>query len=225
MAVPLVALAAGGWSLFSRTPSGAEPFALAGGQAEMGMPPAGSAKSATVRPEPPRRGAHPSRVGGRPSPQPSESTRRQAEAPSAAPLISPPEVPTVVVPRIRPPEVVVPLPELLPKTTQSLGRITGQAAEQATGLVSEVGPALQPAELNWSAVARCASSNDPKAVSPDGYGLYRFTLEDWRSVGGTGLPSEATPQEQTKRAQLLYARADGRWRELWPQCGSLLFQR
>lgn len=36
------------------------------------------------------------------------------------------------------------------------------------------------------------------------YGAYQFDLETWRSVGGTGLPSEASPAEQDYRAMLLY---------------------
>ncbi len=46
------------------------------------------------------------------------------------------------------------------------------------------------------------------------YGAYQFDLATWRSVGGTGLPSLASPAEQDMRAQLLYAR---RGCQPWPQ--------
>ena len=36
------------------------------------------------------------------------------------------------------------------------------------------------------------------------YGAYQFSLGTWESVGGTGLPSNASPQEQDMRAQMLY---------------------
>lgn len=36
------------------------------------------------------------------------------------------------------------------------------------------------------------------------YGAYQFSLGTWRSVGGSGLPSEASPAEQDMRAQILY---------------------
>jgi hypothetical protein len=38
------------------------------------------------------------------------------------------------------------------------------------------------------------------------YGAYQFSLGTWRGVGGSGLPSEASPAEQDMRAQMLYER-------------------
>src|SRR5258706_4172786 len=38
------------------------------------------------------------------------------------------------------------------------------------------------------------------------YGAYQFSLGTWQSVGGSGLPSNASPAEQDARAQALYAR-------------------
>ena len=48
--------------------------------------------------------------------------------------------------------------------------------------------------LNWAALAQCESGGNPQAVNPAGpyYGLYQFIASTWRSVGGTGLPTEAT---------------------------------
>ena len=45
------------------------------------------------------------------------------------------------------------------------------------------------------------------------YGAYQFDLPTWRSVGGTGLPSDASPAEQDMRAQMLY---DRRGLAPWP---------
>ena len=36
------------------------------------------------------------------------------------------------------------------------------------------------------------------------YGAYQFTVGTWQSVGGSGLPSNASPAEQDMRAQMLY---------------------
>jgi LysM repeat protein len=36
------------------------------------------------------------------------------------------------------------------------------------------------------------------------YGAYQFSLGTWESVGGSGLPSSASPAEQDTRAQMLY---------------------
>jgi LysM repeat protein len=44
------------------------------------------------------------------------------------------------------------------------------------------------------------------------YGAYQFSLGTWRGVGGSGLPSEASPAEQDMRAQMLYnARGCSPW--------------
>ncbi|WP_026127611.1 resuscitation-promoting factor [Nocardiopsis lucentensis] len=83
------------------------------------------------------------------------------------------------------------------------------------------GPA---AGLNWSALAECESGGDPTAVNPAGYyGLYQFSPSSWSSVGGSGLPSEASAAEQTQRAQQLYTNVNGNWQSQWPHCGARLF--
>lgn len=67
-------------------------------------------------------------------------------------------------------------------------------------------------------VARCESSNNTRAVSPDGLyrGLFQFDLQTWRSVGGVGDPINATRGEQEYRAVLLLKR---RGTAPWPVCG------
>lgn len=45
------------------------------------------------------------------------------------------------------------------------------------------------------------------------YGAYQFDLGTWRGVGGTGLPSNASPAEQDMRAKMLY---DRRGCSPWP---------
>jgi hypothetical protein len=78
--------------------------------------------------------------------------------------------------------------------------------------------------LNWAGLAECESGGNPKAVNLAGYyGLYQFSLQTWSSVGGTGKPSDASPAEQTYRAQLLYQKVNGRWQGQWPNCGRYLF--
>jgi soluble lytic murein transglycosylase-like protein len=74
-------------------------------------------------------------------------------------------------------------------------------------------PAPSADGLNWTALAKCESGGNPKAVNPAGYyGLYQFSLSTWASVGGSGNPINASPEEQTARAQALYARGGaGQW--------------
>lgn len=48
------------------------------------------------------------------------------------------------------------------------------------------------------------------------YGAYQFMQSTWESVGGSGYPHEASPQEQDERAAKLY-RISGS--SPWPVCG------
>jgi uncharacterized protein YabE (DUF348 family) len=76
--------------------------------------------------------------------------------------------------------------------------------------------------LDWAALARCESGGRPHAVDPSGRygGLYQFDVRTWRGLGGSGRPQNASPAEQTVRAQRLYAT---RGVAPWPVCGHHLF--
>lgn len=74
---------------------------------------------------------------------------------------------------------------------------------------------------NWGALASCESGGDAGVVSANGlyHGLYQFDVQTWKSVGGSGLPSQASASEQTKRAEILH---EQRGASPWPVCGSRL---
>ena len=76
--------------------------------------------------------------------------------------------------------------------------------------------------LNWSRLAQCESGGNPRAVSYGGTyrGLYQFDMGTWHGVGGVGDPIDASPSEQTYRAQLLYRE---RGDSPWPVCGHYLY--
>ncbi|WP_369131756.1 ubiquitin-like domain-containing protein [Modestobacter sp. I12A-02662] len=76
--------------------------------------------------------------------------------------------------------------------------------------------------LNWAALAKCESGGRPDAVSASGTyrGMYQFSRSTWAAVGGSGDPAAASADEQTMRAQMLYARSGA---GQWPHCGSRLF--
>ncbi|MEG3614392.1 transglycosylase family protein [Isoptericola haloaureus] len=77
-----------------------------------------------------------------------------------------------------------------------------------------------PSGSVWAALAQCESGGDPTTNTGNGYyGMYQFSLSTWQAVGGTGLPSDASAAEQTKRAQILQSRAG--WGQ-WPHCAAKL---
>ena len=65
----------------------------------------------------------------------------------------------------------------------------------------------------WAAIAQCESGGNPSINTGNGYyGMYQFSLPTWRSVGGSGLPSDASVEEQTMRARMLQQRSGwGQW--------------
>lgn len=73
----------------------------------------------------------------------------------------------------------------------------------------------------WAKLAQCESGGNPRIVSSNGlyHGLFQFSVGTWRSVGGSGVPSQASPAEQLKRAKILQARSG--WGQ-WPHCSSQL---
>ncbi|MDE0116544.1 MAG: transglycosylase family protein [bacterium] len=82
---------------------------------------------------------------------------------------------------------------------------------------------IEPTERHWYNLRFCESTNNYTAESANGlfYGAYQFEPRTWRTVGGTGNPAHAPPEEQDARARLLYAR---RGDQPWPRayCGRWL---
>jgi hypothetical protein len=72
--------------------------------------------------------------------------------------------------------------------------------------------------VGWLRSTRsCESGGDYKINTGNGfYGAYQFVLTTWQSMGGRGLPNDASPLEQDYRAvKLLKAAGTGPW----PVCG------
>ena len=68
--------------------------------------------------------------------------------------------------------------------------------------------------MDWHRLAMLESGGNPSTNTGNGYyGLYQFDLQTWQSVGGKGLPSDASAEEQTMRAQKLY---EQRGTSPWP---------
>lgn len=102
-----------------------------------------------------------------------------------------------------------------------------QAAEAAR--LTEVAPIRQaPAEAApvavvtgsvWERLAQCESGMTNANTGNSYFGFFQFLPSTWRSVGGTGLPTDHGWDEQVKRAQILQARSG--WGQ-WPACSRKL---
>jgi len=68
-----------------------------------------------------------------------------------------------------------------------------------------------------ASIRSCESGGNYNTNTGNGYyGAYQFDLQTWQSVGGSGLPSSASPAEQDKRAAILM---NQRGSSPWPVCG------
>ncbi|UFU07397.1 resuscitation-promoting factor [Ruania halotolerans] len=109
-----------------------------------------------------------------------------------------------------------PAPEPAPESSSSESSSSSSESSESSGGSSDAAGSGV-----WAALAQCESGGNPQAVSSNGlyYGLYQFAVSTWQSVGGSGLPTEASAAEQTQRAQALQARSG--WGQ-WPHCASQL---
>lgn len=112
-------------------------------------------------------------------------------------------------------------PAVVPTQTRETPEVPVLLPKSAEAVMALVGPVSR---LNWAAMARCESQGNPRSSNRAGYyGLYQFSIPAWKSVGGTGSPSDATVAEQTMRAQMLFLKRGRHWRGSWPACGRHLF--
>ena len=74
------------------------------------------------------------------------------------------------------------------------------------------------ADVNWDAIAACESGGNWAINTGNGYyGGLQFTLGTWRANGGTGMPHQASREEQIRVAEnVLQSQGIG----AWPSCGS-----
>ena len=72
----------------------------------------------------------------------------------------------------------------------------------------------------WDSLAACESGGNWSINTGNGfYGGLQFTQSSWNAVGGSGLPSNASRDEQIMRGQMLQARQG--W-GAWPACTAKL---
>jgi uncharacterized protein YabE (DUF348 family) len=107
---------------------------------------------------------------------------------------------------------------------QAPKQISETVTTQPVNEVESVGTKALPtsaSSLNWTALATCESGDTPSENTGNGfYGMYQFTIGTWDSLGGSGLPSDASAATQTALAEKLYTEAGS---GQWPVCGHYLF--
>jgi LysM repeat protein len=104
-----------------------------------------------------------------------------------------------------PPQVMMPVP--------SQARTSGYVAKPAQRKATATNYAAGAGGILERIRMRESGGNYATNTGNGYYGAYQFDLPTWRSNGGTGLPSEASPAEQDMRAQMLY---DRRGCNPWP---------
>ena len=82
-----------------------------------------------------------------------------------------------------------------------------EAWDRAAIAIAEGAWGIAPND-KWEQLRFCESTHNYEAISPSGKyrGAYQFDYPTWQTVGGTGDPAAAPPEEQDARARELYAR-------------------
>jgi len=80
------------------------------------------------------------------------------------------------------------------------------------------GTAAAESTVNWEAVAQCESGGDWAIDTGNGfYGGLQFSTATWKANGGTGMPNQASREEQIRVAEnVLRTQGIG----AWPVCGN-----
>jgi LysM repeat protein len=97
-------------------------------------------------------------------------------------------------------------------------------ATQAAPVVRSAAPRVAAAPVAtgsvWDQLAACEAGGNWAINTGNGYyGGLQFTASSWRAVGGSGLPSDASREEQIQRGEMLLARQG--W-GAWPACAAKL---
>ena len=103
-------------------------------------------------------------------------------------------------------------------TSYSATASTPTNVSRTTGRTASATPAASGSV--WDRLAQCESGGNWAINNGNGYyGGLQFSLSSWQAVGGSGLPSNSSRDEQIMRAQMLQARQG--W-GAWPACTAKL---
>ncbi|KHF44176.1 transglycosylase family protein [Saccharomonospora viridis] len=101
-------------------------------------------------------------------------------------------------------------------TSRHLARFAVAGIAMGAPLTIAATPA-QADSVNWDAIAECESGGDWSINTGNGYyGGLQFKLSTWQAYGGTGMPHEASREEQIAVAERVL---QGQGIGAWPVCG------
>ena len=105
------------------------------------------------------------------------------------------------------------------KKEVSTPQTNNATAQSLSGQISAIPQGEIPDEA-FDGLADCESGQNWQENTGNGYlGGLQFSQSTWESVGGVGLPNEASREEQIKRARILQKRSG--WGQ-WPGCSRKL---
>ena len=101
------------------------------------------------------------------------------------------------------------------RNTLGLAAVAGARAVAPIALGA--GTANADSGVNWDAVAACESGGNWAIATGNGYyGGLQFTPGTWQANGGSGMPNQASREEQIRVAEnVLRSQGIG----AWPVCG------
>jgi resuscitation-promoting factor RpfB len=101
-----------------------------------------------------------------------------------------------------------------------VGTKTTTVKKSSSGSSSSSGTSSTPSGSVWDKLAQCESGGNWSINTGNGYyGGLQFSLSTWRAYGGSGMPHEASRDQQIAIAKKL--QADAGW-GAWPACSSKL---
>lgn len=118
--------------------------------------------------------------------------------------------------RVRDKKVVSSTVVSKPKTqVESVGTKEAEEAPEPSG-----GSNFAGGDSVWDRLAKCESGGNWATNTGNGYyGGLQFSASSWSGVGGSGLPHQASREEQIKRGKIL--KGSGGWGQ-WPACSAKL---
>jgi Transglycosylase-like domain len=106
------------------------------------------------------------------------------------------------------------------KTRRVKQKSTDATTPPADTVVAKSDSGNSALDSAFAALRKCESGDNYKINTGNGYyGAYQFSAQTWRSLGYSGLPSDASPETQDEAARRLQAKAG--WGQ-WPACSRKL---